>query len=156
MLGTETFSAVSAPSQFAAITAYSDDHSKYLRKVNKILHVIAHYVYEQLKQINVEIIEPEGGFYLMPDFTKLLFHKFKNSKLFCETLLNETGVAVLPGSDFGFSHDKLIFRLSYVDFDGSKFLKANDEKITEKNLYEFAPKIVDGVKQIVNFTLKYK
>ena len=156
VLGTETFSAVSAPSQFAAITAYKDDHSKYLEKVKKILHLIAHYVYEQLKQENVEMIEPEGGFYLMPDFTKLLSHKFKNSKAFCKTLLDETGVAVLPGSDFGFSHDKLIFRLSYVDFDGSKFLSASDEQITEENLYKFAPKIVDGVQQIVNFTKKYK
>ena len=156
ILGTETFSAVSAPSQFAAITAYSDNHSKYLNKVKKILHVIAHYVYEKLKQINVEMIEPEGGFYLMPDFTKLLSHKFKSSKLFCKTLLDETGVAVLPGSDFGFSHDKLIFRLSYVDFDGSEFLKANDEEISEKNLHKYAPKIVEGINQIVNFTLKYK
>ena len=156
VLGTETFSAVSAPSQFAAITAYRDDHSKYLEKVKKILHLIAHYVYEQLKQENVEMIEPEGGFYLMPDFTKLLSHKFKNSKVFCKTLLDETGVAVLPGSDFGFSHDKLIFRLSYVDFDGSKFLSASDEQITEENIYKFAPKIVDGVQQIVNFTKKYK
>ena len=82
VLGTETFSAVSAPSQFAAITAYRDDHSKYLEKVKKILHLIAHYVYEQLKQENVEIIEPEGGFYLMPDFTKLLSHKFKIQKFF--------------------------------------------------------------------------
>ena len=156
VLGTETFSAVSAPSQFAAITAYKDDHSKYLEKVKKILHLIAHYVYEQLKQENVEMIEPEGGFYLMPDFTKLLSHKFKNSKAFCKTLLDETGVAVLPGSDFGFSHDKLIFRLSYVDFDGSKFLKADDHEIIEENLSKFAPKIVDGVQQIVNFTKKYK
>ena len=156
VLGTETFSAVSAPSQFAAITAYRDDHSKYLEKVKKILHLIAHYVYEQLKQENVEMIEPEGGFYLMPDFTKLLSHKFKNSKAFCKTLLDETGVAVLPGSDFGFSHDKLIFRLSYVDFNGSKFLEADDDEIIEENLSKFAPKIVDGVQQIINFTKKYK
>jgi hypothetical protein len=65
-------------------------------------------------------------------------------------------VAVLPGSDFGFSHDKLIFRLSYVDFDGSKFLEADDYEIIEENLSKFAPKIVDGVQQIVNFTKKYK
>ena len=102
------------------------------------------------------MIEPEGGFYLMPDFTKLLSHKFKSSKIFCKTLLDETGVAVLPGSDFGFSQDKLIFRLSYVDFDGSKFLEAKNEEIIEKNLNKFAPKIVEGIKQIVNFTLKYR
>ena len=82
MLGTETFSAVSAPTQFAAITAYEEDHSEYLNKSKKILHVIAHYVYEQLKQLDVDMIEPEGGFYLMPDFTRMLNKKFKNSKDF--------------------------------------------------------------------------
>jgi hypothetical protein len=46
--------------------------------------------------------------------------------------------------------------LSYVDFDGSKFLEAKNEEIIEKNLNKFAPKIVEGIKQIVNFTLKYK
>ena len=92
----------------------------------------------------------------MPDFTKLLSHKFKNSKIFCKKLLDETGVAVLPGSDFGFSHEKLIFRLSYVDFDGSKFLEAKDDEIIEANLCKFAPKIVEGIQHIINFTKKYK
>jgi len=155
VLGTETFSAVSAPTQFAAITAYEEDHSEYLNKSKKILHVIAHYVYEQLKQLDVDMIEPEGGFYLMPDFTRMLHKKFKNSKDFCKTLLDEAGVAVLPGSDFGFPIEKLIFRLSYVDFNGAEFLKVTDTDITEENLPKYAPKIVDGVQQIINFAKKY-
>ena len=155
VLGTETFSAVSSPTQFAAITAYDEDHSEYLNKSKKILKVISNYIYEQLKKINVDIKKPEGGFYLMPDFTKLLNKKFKNSKIFCKILLDETGVAVLPGTDFGFSPYKLIFRLSYVDFNGTAFLKVNDQDITEKNLIIYAPKIVDGIKEIVNFTKKY-
>ena len=155
MLGTETFSAVSAPTQFAAITAYEEDHSEYLNKSKKILHVIAHYVYEQLKQLDVDMIEPEGGFYLMPDFTRMLHKKFKNSKDFCKTLLDEAGVAVLPGSDFGFPIEKLIFRLSYVDFNGAEFLKVKETDITEENLPKYAPKIVDGVQQIINFAKKY-
>ena len=155
VLGTETFSAVSAPTQFAAITAYHGDHSEYLGKSKKILHIIAHYVYEQLKQLDVDMIEPEGGFYLMPDFTRMLNKKFKSSKDFCKTLLDETGVAVLPGSDFGFPIEKLIFRLSYVDFNGAEFLKVNSSDITEESLPKYAPKIVDGVQQIINFAKKY-
>ena len=69
----------------AAITAYEEDHSGYLNKSKKVLHVIAHYVYEQLKQLDVDMIEPEGGFYLMPDFTRMLHKKFKNSKDFCKS-----------------------------------------------------------------------
>ena len=41
-------------------------------------------------------------------------------------------------------------------FNGSKFLEADDDEIIEENLSKFAPKIVDGVQQIINFTKKYK
>ena len=37
--------------------------------------------------------------------------------------LNETGVAMLPGSDFGFKPKKMLTRLSYTDFDGSEFFR---------------------------------
>ena len=154
VLGTETFSAVSAPTQFAAITAYDEDHSEYLNKVKKILHVVAHYTYEKLNELDIDILEPEGGFYLMPDFTRMLSKNFKNSKEFCKKLLDDTGVAVLPGCDFGFPIDKLIFRLSYVDFDGAKFLEVPDDEITEENLKKYAPKVVDGVQHIINWAKK--
>ena len=91
----------------------------------------------------------------MPDFTRLLSKKFKSSKDLCKTLLDETGVAVLPGSDFGFPINKLIFRLSYVDFNGAEFLKVKDSDITEENLSKYAPKVVKGVQQIINFSKKY-
>ena len=155
VLGTETFSAVSAPTQFAAITAYEEDFTEYLTKSKKILHVIAHYVYEQLSQLDIDMIEPEGGFYLMPDFTRMLSKQFKSSKDFCKTLLDENGVAVLPGSDFGFPIEKLIFRLSYVDFNGTEFLKVSEGDITEENLSKHAPKIIQGVKEIIKFAKKY-
>ena len=91
----------------------------------------------------------------MPDFTRMLHKKFKNSKNFCKTLLDEAGVAVLPGSDFGFPIEKLIFRLSYVDFNGAEFLKVSDQDITEENLSKYAPKVVEGVEQIIKFAKKY-
>ena len=154
ILGTETFSAVSAPTQFAAITAYEQDHTQYLSKVKKILHLISHYTFEKLNELDIDVIEPEGGFYLMPDFTRMLSKKFKNSKEFCQKLLDDTGVAVLPGSDFGFPIDKLVFRLSYVDFDGEKFLQAPINEINEEHLNKYAPKIVKGVQQIINWAKK--
>ena len=41
----------------------------------------------------------------------------------CDDILNKTGVALLPGSDFGFKPNKMLTRLSYTDFDGDLFLK---------------------------------
>ena len=39
----------------------------------------------------------------MPEFPN---KKFKNSTELCETILEDTGVAMLPASDFGFSSPK--------------------------------------------------
>ena len=155
VLVTETFSAVSAPIQFAAVEAYEGDHSEYVNKSIKILKVVANAVYKKFNTNNIQANKPEGGFYIMPDFTNLLSHKFKSSKEFCKLLLEETGVAVLPGTDFGFPEEKLLFRFSYVDFDGTQFLKAEDQEISEDNLKKYAPKILEGVEKILDFTKKH-
>ena len=56
----------------------------------------------------------------MPEFKN---KKYKNSSQLCEAILKETGVAMLPGSDFGFKKKKMLTRLSYTDFDETKFLR---------------------------------
>ena len=155
VLATETFSAVSAPIQFAAVEAYEGDHSEYVNKSIKILKVIADAVYKKFNTNNIQANKPEGGFYIMPDFTNLLSHKFKSSKEFCKSLLEETGVAVLPGTDFGFPEEKLLFRFSFVDFDGAQFLKVEDKEISEDNLKNYAPKILEGIEKILDFTKKH-
>jgi len=155
VLATETFSAVSAPIQFAAVEAYEGDHSEYVNKSIKILKVIADAVYKKFNTNNIQANQPEGGFYIMPDFTNLLSHKFKSSKEFCKSLLEETGVAVLPGTDFGFPEEKLLFRFSFVDFDGAQFLKIEDKEISEDNLKNYAPKILEGIEKILEFTKKH-
>jgi len=38
----------------------------------------------------------------------------------CRALLNEIGIAILPGSVFGREPSELTARLSFVDFDGAK------------------------------------
>ena len=92
----------------------------------------------------------------MPDFSALLSNKFKSSSDFCKVLLDETGVALLPGSDFGFDSKKLIFRLSFVDFDGENFLNYSYSKgsLCEEDLNTYAPKIVRGIKNIVDWVNK--
>ena len=147
VLASETFSAVSAPIQFAAISAFNNDHSDYISKSKKILKGIGEYVYNNLKSNNVIMNKPMGGFYLMPEF---LNKKFKTSAEMCTDLLNKKGVAILPGSDFGFSIDKMISRLSYTDFDGKNFMsKINLDTTTDDDLIKkYAPKIVEGTKRL--------
>ena len=153
VLASETFSAVSSPIQFAAISAFNNDHTDYISKSKKILKGIGEYVYNNLKSNNIIMNKPMGGFYLMPEF---LNKKFNTSAEMCTDLLNKKGVAILPGSDFGFSVEKMISRLSYTDFDGKNFMSNInlDTKIDEDIIKKFAPKITEGAKRIKEWAEK--
>jgi len=147
ILCSESFTSVSTPIQYAAIEAYKGNHSEYLNQVRKILSFTANYVYENLKSNVVNIIKPEGGFYLFPEFTNA---KFSSSSEMCEDILNKTGVALLPGSDFGLESNKMLARLSYTDFDGASFLNntLSSNKLDNADLKKNAPNIVDGIKAL--------
>ncbi|MDC3349074.1 aminotransferase class I/II-fold pyridoxal phosphate-dependent enzyme [Candidatus Pelagibacter sp.] len=147
VLASETFSAVSAPIQYAAIKAYENDHSNYINKSKNILSAVGNYVYENLKSNKILINKPQGGFYLMPEF---LNKKFKSSSEMCDSILNDTGVALLPGSDFGFDETKMLARLSFTDFDGQEFMnKIEDkQKIENDHIANLAPKIIEGVDKL--------
>ena len=144
ILCSESFTSVSAPIQYAAIEAYQGDHSEYLNNVKKILSFTGNYVYENLKSNVVNITKPEGGFYLFPEFSNA---KFSSSSEMCNDILNKTGVALLPGSDFGIDKKKMLARLSFTDFDGANFLKntLGSKKLDTEDLIKNAPNIVDGV-----------
>ena len=143
ILCSESFTSVSAPIQFAAIEAYSGDYSSYLKNVKKILSLAGQYVYENLKSNSVDMLKPEGGFYLFPEF---LNAKFSSSSEMCKNILNKTGVALLPGSDFGLDNKRMIARLSFTDFDGNRFLKniSGSKKLDTDDLKKYAPNIVEG------------
>ena len=119
-LASESYSTVNTPTQFAAVEAYEGDYEQYKLKVRSILNSVGNYVYNNLKSNKVIINPPQGAFYLMPEFKN---KKFKTSSKLCEAILNETGVAMLPGSDFGFKPSKMLTRLSYTDFDGTQFFE---------------------------------
>ncbi|MDA7583495.1 aminotransferase class I/II-fold pyridoxal phosphate-dependent enzyme [bacterium] len=147
VLASETFSAVSAPIQYAAIKAYENDHSNYINKSKNILSAVGNYVYENLKSNKILINKPQGGFYLMPEF---LNKKFKSSSEMCDSILNDTGVALLPGSDFGFEETKMLARLSFTDFDGQEFMNKieDNQKIENDHIANLAPKIIEGVDKL--------
>jgi len=144
ILCSESFTSVSAPIQYAAIEAYIGDHSAYLASVKKILSFTGNYAYENLKSNVINVTKPEGGFYLFPEFTNT---KFSSSSEMCKDILNKTGVALLPGSNFGLDSSKMLARLSYTDFDGANFLKntLGSKKLDNADLKKNAPNVVDGI-----------
>ena len=154
VLASETFSTVNSPTQFAAVEAYNGNYEDYLNKTINILNSVGQYVYRNLRSNNTIINKPQGGFYLMPEFINT---KFTNSSKMCESILKDTGVALLPGSDFGFNSKKMIVRLSYTDFDGSLFLRniQNNPTIDDALIFKYAPNVAEGVRKLSNWAKKF-
>ena len=148
-VASETFTAVSAPIQYAAVKAYSEDHSEYLENSRLILKMIGDYIYKELSSVGVICQKPQGGFYMICDFSNVVnkTHEINNDKTLCQKILNDIGFAMLPGSDFGMEEDKLLSRIAFVDFDGSKALKMiSKEKPSSDNFLDLTcPKIAKGI-----------
>ena len=85
----------------------------------------------------------------MPEFKN---KKYKTSAKLCDAILNETGVAMLPGSDFGFKPKRMLTRLSYTDFNGVEFFKnvSINKSISEEMVKTYAPNVVEGVSKLSN------
>ena len=149
-LASESYSTVNTPTQFAAVEAYEGNYDDYKNKVKGILNAIGDYVYNNLRSNKVLINPPQGAFYLMPEFKN---KKYKNSSQMCEAILKETGVAMLPGSDFGFRPKKMLTRLSYTDFNGTEFFKnvTNYNSIDNEMIKKYAPNVVEGVSKLSNW-----
>jgi aspartate aminotransferase len=111
------------------------------------------YVYEKLRSNKILINPPQGGFYLMPEFIN---KKYKTSSDLCVAALRETGVALLPGSAFGFKANKMLVRLSFTDFDGSNFLKniSLEKNVSKSDVEKYAPNVVAGVKILAKWAQK--
>ena len=149
-LASESYSTVNTPTQYASVIAYANDHAQYKLKVKAILKSIGNYVYNTLKSNKVLINPPQGAFYLMPEFKN---KRYKSSSQLCEAILRDTGVAMLPGSDFGFKPKRMLTRLSYTDFDGPEFFKnvTNCSMIDDEMIKKYAPNVVEGVKKLSNW-----
>ena len=159
IVASETFTATSAPIQFAAITAFNggDDIEEYLVHARRILKAQAAYLVNELNSININIPMPHGGFYLFPDFwafrEKLAAKGIFTSVEMCSALLEETGVAILPGHDFGRDPAELTARIAFVNFDGELALKAasgtyHDKEIDESFIKLYAPRLVEAFQKL--------
>ncbi len=129
-LASETFTTTSAPIQYAAVRAFQGgpEIDDYLFQSRRVLGALGRRVASRLRTAGVEVAEPRGGFYLFPDFSALAeeLHGrgIDSSEALCDRLLDEAGVALLPGSDFGRPAEELTVRLAYVNFDGRQALES--------------------------------
>jgi aspartate aminotransferase len=160
-LFSETFSAVSAPIQHAAITAftYGKEVREDVEAARTILSAFATYVYQTLTEAGIACTQPEGGFYMLIDFRnykkQLQDLQIDGSVSLAHHLLEHFDVALLPGTDFYFSPEEFIFRLAYVDFDGKKVIstyqKNKNIPLDIKFIETFAPNVFKGIQNIIRF-----
>lgn len=142
VVASETYTSVSAPIQFAAITAFNGDISIdiYLEKTRKILKAIGNWAAIRLQQKNIRVHEPQGAFYLFIDFEnyrdQLINRNIKTSKELVNDLFEKKGVALLPGIDFFRPSDEYTARLAYVNFDGEYALSKLNEYYASKEIDE--------------------
>ena len=121
----ETFSCAPAPIQHAAVAAYTEDErlQQFMEQQRSILADTGQWCAQTLRRAAVAVHDPEGGFYLFPDFSayrdKLAACGIHSGAELTQTILEDTGVTLLPGSAFGMPESSLTARLAYVDFDGA-------------------------------------
>jgi len=159
IVASETFTSTSAPIQYAAISAFKDhpEIDEYLLHSRRILKTLGNYMASRLKAKNITMPAPKGGFYLFPNFSfyreKLASKGILTSFELCEAILQETGVAILPGIDFGRQPEELTCRMAYVDFDGDLVLNKamneyKDKPITEEFLKDYCGKMVKATSRL--------
>ncbi len=159
-VASETFTAVSAPIQFASIRAFNFDDAIniYLKHSRRILKALGMYIYNHFNAVGIRVPKPDGAFYFLPNYSELRDrlekHNITTSSKLCDAVLNDTGVAFLPGSDFGRDEHEFTTRIAYVDFDGEKALKAAYDKkdeIDEEFLKTYCSNTIVSVDKICDW-----
>jgi aspartate aminotransferase len=162
VVASETYTSTSAPIQYAAVKAFqeSEEIDQYLYQVRRILRSIGRKLVSLLKDSEVDVLSPQGGFYLFPDFKgyveKLKSRGITASHEFCEHLLEETGIAILPGRDFGRVAEELTARLAYVNFEGKKALVAANKippalPLNDNFLYSYCAEPIVATERLCNW-----
>lgn len=95
-------------SQYAAIEALTGCE-KEVRKMTDEYNIRRRFVVEEFNKIGLKCFNPEGAFYVFP----CIESTGMSSQEFCEKLLDEQKVAVVPGDAFGESGEGFV-RVSYA------------------------------------------
>ena len=146
-VASETYSCAASPIQLAATEAYSETDlaTVFLQQQNHALSHIATICHRKLADVGIRVHLAQGGFYLFPDFTafesKLIERGILSSQDLVKRILEDTGVALLPGSAFGMPSHSYTARLAFVDFDGTAIVKDGLQDSSVSHLIEGIDKL---------------
>jgi len=110
-LAQNIFLAASTPAQHAALAAFRPEVQAELGRRRNEFCARRDYLVPALRTLGFDIpVTPEGAFYLYADLSQLA----SDSNDFAQRLLEEAGVAIAPGLDFGLHAPKRHVRFSYA------------------------------------------
>ncbi len=105
------FLSASTPAQYAALAAFLPETRLILEERRCIFQQRRDYLLPALRQLGFDIpVTPEGAFYLYANCSRFS----DDSEEFCRRLLEEAGVAVTPGKDFGHQDPSRHLRFAYT------------------------------------------
>ena len=125
----ETFSCVSSPIQYASVVAFEafDEIRAYVSQCTAVHQAACTHLHQRFLEIGLNCPQPEGGFYLFPDFqpfaASLAERGIRTSQQLCQALLEQEQVALLPGEAFFFPAEGLAVRAAAVDYSGAELLQ---------------------------------
>ncbi|MGX2039735.1 aminotransferase class I/II-fold pyridoxal phosphate-dependent enzyme [Methylocaldum sp. MU1018] len=110
-LAQNIFISAPAPSQYAALASFAEANLQELERRRLVFQERRDFLCERLQEIGFSISTiPSGAFYVYADCSR-----FTSSSLeFALDLLEETGVALTPGKDFGKNAPESHLRFSYA------------------------------------------
>jgi len=154
-IASETWSCVATPIQLASVDAYAShaDVEKYIATTADIHACINRHVAAELRRLGVECCSPQGGFYCWPDFGRILGATYSSSEALARDLLENHGVATLPGVAFGEDPATLRLRLAGCDYDGERALEVWRSSDGDDNAFvqRAAPNVVAALQAIEEF-----
>ena len=95
-------------SQYAAVEALQNGDSD-IARMRESYDARRRFLVKELNDMGIPCSMPQGAFYVFPNISRFGM----NSEEFATKLLNQEGVAVVPGSAFGDSGDGFL-RISYA------------------------------------------
>ncbi|MEE8342620.1 MAG: pyridoxal phosphate-dependent aminotransferase [Gammaproteobacteria bacterium] len=110
-LAQNLFLAAPTPAQYAALAAFEPATAEILEQRRVDFQGRRDYLLPELRKLGFSLpVTPQGAFYLYADCKGLTDDSFK----FSERLLEQAGVAVTPGSDFGVHKASRYLRFAYT------------------------------------------
>lgn len=114
-LAQNLFLAPNTPAQHAALAVFEPEVIEELEGRKEVFAQRLNYLLPQLKQLGFIIpAQPSGAFYIYADISGLDHPHKENSMQLCLDLLEQTGLAITPGIDFGHSQGHHFVRFAYT------------------------------------------